>query len=53
VDGDLIDPDAPAGAANWLSEETSSKTPGVIKVALYIAALGGLVFGALKFIHRG
>jgi hypothetical protein len=44
----------PAGAANWLSEETSSsKVPPLVKVALYLAALGGIIFGAVKFIHRG
>ena len=53
-EGAPTDGEAPAGAANWLSEETSaSKVPAAIKVVLYIAALGGLVFGALKFIHRG
>lgn len=53
-EGAPTDGEAPAGSANWLSEETSaSKVPAAIKVVLYIAALGGLVFGALKFIHRG
>jgi hypothetical protein len=51
-EGDGSEP-VPAKAA-WLTEENDkSGMPTLVKVLLYVVALGAIAFSALKFIHRG